>query len=125
MEKKFNFNPDSYHMQVKDFIGNELHVGDTVAVAERTYSKTPYFVVWVIKKIETKANKKGELSSFDLHLFESASSEETYGFKSGLYADIYGTEWSDDIDPDDEDCWEVYTFSSKSFINVLKISNNG
>ena len=31
MEKKFDYNPDAYHKQVKDFVGNELHVGDTVA----------------------------------------------------------------------------------------------
>ena len=121
MEKKFDYNPDAYHKQVKDFVGNELHVGDTVAVAERTYSKTPYMVVGVIKKIETKTNKKGELSSFTLYLFESASSDETYGFESGLYADKYGTEWSADADPADEDSWDCYTFNSKSFINVLKI----
>ncbi len=119
--KKFDFNPDAYHMQIKDFVGNELRVGDTVVVSDRTYSKAPYMVVGVIKKIETKTTKKGELSSFTLYIFESASSDETYGFESGLYADKYRTEWTAGENPDDEGSWDVYTFNSKSFINVLKI----
>ena len=121
MKKNFNLTPDAYHMAVKDFVGNELHIGDTVVLADRTYSKTPYMAVGVIKKIETKANKKGELASFTLYLYLSASSDETYGFDSGLYSDKYGTEWTADEDPDNEDYWEEYSFSSKSFLNVIKL----
>ena len=121
MKKNFNLTPDAYHMKVKDFVGNELHIGDTVVVADRTYSKTPYMTVGVIKKIETKANKKGELASFTLSLYMSASSDETYGFESGLHKDKYGTDWVAEEDPDNEDYWEDYSFSSKSFLNVIKL----
>ena len=120
MEKKFAFNPDAYHKLVKDFLGNELHLGDTVAVADKTYSKTPYITVGIIRKIETNVNKKGELSGFTLVLHIIGSSVETYGFKSGLCSDVFGED-----DPDDEEYWENYTFTSKSFLNVVKISNNG
>ena len=50
MEKKFDYNPEAY--APKDFMGNPLLVGDTVVVADRTYSKTPYMIIGIIKKIK-------------------------------------------------------------------------
>ncbi len=117
MEKKFDYNPEAY--APKDFMGNPLLVGDTVVVADRTYSKTPFMVTGVIKKIEIEKTQKGDLKSFRVYLWEYGSSEDTYKFSSGSY----DKKWEDfkDEDPNDEDCWNDYYFNSKSFISILKI----
>jgi hypothetical protein len=117
MEKKFDYNPEAY--APKDFMGNPLLVGNTVVVTDRTYSKTPFLAIGVIKKIEIEKTKKGDLKSFRVYLWEYGSSEDTYKFSIGDYDKI----WEDfkDEDPDDEDSWTDYYFNSKSFINILKI----
>ena len=117
MEKKFDYNPEAY--APKDFMGNPLFVGDTVVIADRTYSKTPFMVIGVIKKIEIEKTQKGDLKSFCVYLYEYGSSEDTYKFSSGAYEKTwYGFK---DEDPDDEDIWTDYDFNSKSFISILKV----
>ena len=117
MEKKFDYTPEAY--APKDFMGNPLLIGDTVAIADRTYSKTPFIRVGVIKKIDIEKSKKGDLKSFRVYLWEYSSSEDTYKFSNGSY----DKKWEDfkDEDPDDEDNWIDYYFNSKTFINILKI----
>jgi hypothetical protein len=117
MEKKFDYNPEAY--APKDFMGNPLFVGDTVVIADRTYSKTPYMIIGVIKKIDIEKTQKGNLKSFRVYLWEYGSSEDTYKFSGGYY----DKKWEDfkDEDQDDEDNWTDYFFNSKSFNNILKI----
>ena len=117
MEKKFDYTPEAY--APKDFMGNPLLIGDTVVVADRTYSKTPFIRVGVIKKIDIEKSKKGDLKSFRVYLWEYSSSEDTYKFSNGSY----DKKWEDfkDEDPDDEENWNDYYFNSKTFISILKI----
>lgn len=121
MEKKFDYTPEAY--APKDFMGNPLLVGDTVVIADSTYSKTPTMVYGVIKKIETELKKKDKaLKSFTVYVFITGSSEDTTGFESGCWNEKdMKSYYGDDYDPDNEEYWDGYTFNSKSFINILKI----
>ena len=41
----------------KDFMGNDLKIGDYIAVSDKTYSKTPYIIYGQITNIEYEYTK--------------------------------------------------------------------
>ena len=46
----------------KDFMGNDLKIGDYIAVSDKTYSKTPYIIYGQITNIEYEYTKSGDWS---------------------------------------------------------------
>ena len=102
--------------ELTDFIGNPINIGDNIVLALSTYSRTPYLVTGVVKKIDTIKAKNGSIKSFRLYYFPIGSSCDTYYFSSGYYKEDI-----ENLDPDDEENWTSFDISKNSFLNILKI----
>lgn len=99
-------------MEVRDLLGNILQVGDTIVVAEKTYSKTPFLIIGKIILIEPYFNKNGDWISTDIHYAPSVTSDvylkqlEAENFNHNLYKNSI----------------KIFTISKKNYMNIMKIS---
>lgn len=96
---------------VKDFMGNEINVGDKVVISDSTYSKTPYLVLGTITEIaEPKFFKNGNLDC--VTIFMDVIGRSCH-YRSTLENDNYehqlGTKTG-------------FRYSDKCYINILKVS---
>lgn len=96
---------------IKDFMGNEINVGDKVVISDSTYSKTPYLVLGIVSKIaEPVFFKNGNLDYVVIYIdmlgksyhyrseLETNNYEHPLGYKTG------------------------FRYSDKCYINILKVS---
>ena len=99
-------------MEVRDLLGNVLQVGDTIVVAERTYSKTPYLITGKITKIVPKFNTDGSWSFTEIHYEPTATSDvylkqlEAEGYSHNIYKN--GT--------------KIFNIGKKNYMNIMKVS---
>lgn len=98
--------------ETRDLLGNTLQVGDTIVVAEKTYSKTPFLIIGKIILIEPYFNKNGDWVSTDIRYAPSATSDvylkqlRQEGYNHNLYKGSIKT----------------FTLSRRNYMNIMKIS---
>ena len=88
----------------KDFMGNELKVGDYVVVSDKTYSKTPYIYEYT---------KSGDWSCTNIDLKYIGESDE--------YPDVLE---KNNFKTEKKHSWKSskYTISKKGYCNILKVN---
>ena len=96
---------------IKDFMGNEINVGDKVVISDSTYSKTPYLVLGTVTEItEPKFFKNGNLDYVTIHVDVIGCSNhyrptlETHNYKH------------------QSETKTGFRYSDKCYINILKVS---
>lgn len=96
---------------VKDFMGNEINVGDKVVISDSTYSKTPYLVLGTVSKItEPVFFKNGNLDYVDICIDILGKSCH---YRSGLEMNNY----------EHPTGYKTrFRYSDKCYINILKVS---
>jgi len=96
---------------IKDFMGNEINVGDKIVISDSTYSKTPYLVLGTVTEIDDpKFFKNGSPDYVIIHVdvigrsCHYRSTLETYNYEhtSGLKTE--------------------FKYSNRCYINILKVS---
>jgi hypothetical protein len=96
---------------IKDFMGNEINVGDNVVISDSTYSKTPYLVLGTVTEIgDPKLFKNGNLDYVIIFIdvigrschYRSTLEMNNYEHQSGAKT--------------------RFRYSDKCYINILKIS---
>lgn len=98
---------------IKDFMGNELKIGDNVVISDRTYSKTDYLIYGKITNISNvHFYKNGKFNSALIIIKEYGNSQhyleelETHNYK---HDPRWGFGERD------------FNYNNKSFINILKV----
>lgn len=105
-------------MEVKDFLGNPLTIGDRIVVTDRTYSKTPYLITGRIVDIKfiTTTNGKNWRETVIYLTPENTSDAclkelEDKGYNHNTYRSPSGN------------CGRMtFTIGKRNYINILKIS---
>lgn len=96
---------------IKDFIGNEINVGDNVVISDSTYSKTPYLVLGTVTEIaEPRLFKNGNIDYVPIYInvigrschYRSTLEMNNYEHQSGTKTG--------------------FRYSDKCYINILKVS---
>ena len=96
---------------IKDFMGNEINVGDKIVISDSTYSKTPYLVLGTVTEIDDpKLFKNGNLDYVIIRIdvigrscnYRSTLEMNNYEHQSGTKT--------------------VFRYSDKCYINILKVS---
>lgn len=95
---------------LKDFRGQELHIGDNVVIAEKTLSKTPYLIYGTITDISIEYFKNGGFNRFKITYTEKAQSDENY-FCMRTYGNNRIKEPSE----------KRFYLSDASFVNIMKV----
>ena len=97
----------------KDFMGNDLKVGDYIAVSDKTYSKTPFMIYGQITNIEYEYTKSGDWSCTNIDYKFIGESDE---YPDVLEKNNFKTEklhgWKS----------ERYSISKKGYCNILKVN---
>lgn len=97
----------------KDFMGNELKVGDYIVVSDKTYSKTPYMIYGRITNIEYEYTKSGDWSCTNIDFKFIGESDE--------YPDVLE---KNNFKTEKIRSWKSsrYTISKKGYCNILKVN---
>lgn len=97
----------------KDFMGNDLKIGDYIAVSDKTYSKTPYIIYGQITNIEYEYTKSGDWSCTNIDYKFIGESDE---YPDVLENNNFKTENSHCRQP------SRYSISKKGYCNILKVN---
>ncbi len=96
---------------IKDFMGNEINVGDKIVISDSTYSKTPYLVLGTVTGIgDPKFFKNGNLDYVLIYIniigrschYRSTLEMDNYEHTLGLKTE--------------------FKYSNRCYINILKVS---
>lgn len=95
---------------VKDFMGNELKVGDKVVTAGATMSKTPYLIYGVITEIKDPIYfKNGNLDHVSIKIDVIGKSDDYRScFENNNYQQTQGRKTG-------------FNYSDKCYINIMKV----
>ena len=96
---------------IKDFMGNEINVGDKVVISDSTYSKTPYLVLGTVSKIADPVFFKN--GKFDYVVIYIDMLGKSCHYRSGLEMNNYEHQLGYKTG---------FRYSDKCYINILKVS---
>ena len=101
------------NLVIKDFMGNEINVGDKVVISDSTYSKTPYLVLGTVTEIDDpKFFKNGNL---DYVIIRVDVIGRSCHYRSTLETYNYEIEHTANLKTG-------FRYSDKCYINILKVS---
>ena len=98
---------------IKDFMGNELKIGDNVVISDRTYSKTDYLIYGKITKISNVCfYKNGKFNSALITIKEYGNSKH-YIEELEMYNYKHDPQWGFGE--------RGFNYSNKAYVNILKV----
>jgi hypothetical protein len=97
---------------IKDFMGNELKIGDNVVISDRTYSKTDYLIYGKITKIDICFYKNGKFNDALITIKEYGNSQH-YLEELEMNNYKHGPRWVFEE--------REFDYNNKSFVNILKV----
>lgn len=100
---------------IKDFMGNELKIGDNVVISNRTYSKTDYLIYGKIINISNaRFFNNGKFNDALITIKEFGNSQH-YLEELEMHDYKHDTSWSFGSGE------RGFNYSSKGYINILKV----
>jgi hypothetical protein len=98
-------------MEIKDFMGNILEIGDKIVVTDKTYSKTPLLKVGIITEIKHEKTQSGQWKETVIYF-------KVLGISDKYFCQLEYDNYKQDIDDEEEG---VFYINKNKYVSILKI----